>query len=458
MKNKNRQSAMDINCIGLMSGTSMDGIDAALIETDGEISSNQLFTFSLEYDPEFQILLKTAEYVVRKHHGNLHMAEVNYHNDADEYLKNINQDIKTLALYLHQNENKAITLQDIINHSTLLHAEVVRLLLNKAKLKAEEIDLIGYHGQALYHKPSDGITIEVGNGQLLANKLGITVIDDFRTNDVQNGGQGAPLAPVYHQALAVRDKNFPIAVLNCGGIANITIITGEGESNLIGFDTGPGNVLIDQYVRLRTKNTEFLDKDGKHGLKGKVDDIVLKALYENSVTKNGSNYLNEIPPKSLDPGNFNLIPELDLLKFEDACATLEAFTAYAIVDSLKFIKTDIPKRWVLAGGGWNNPVITGKLKEYLIKKLGEDIEIAKADQIGWDSKYMEAEIFAFLAARSLHGLPLSYPETTKTRVPTLAGQAYIPENQEVTQSVKLLLDKNPSVLSGYKKLYMLDQF
>lgn len=440
---------MYLNCIGLMSGTSMDGIDAALIKTDGETNSNQLCAVSLEYAPEFQILLKTAEYVVRKHRGNLQIAEKNYPNDAEEYLENINQDIEPLALYLYQNEKKVISLQDIINHSTLLHAEAVRILLNKANLKAEEIDLIGYHGQALYHKPADGITIEVGNGQLLANKLGITVIDDFRTNDVKNGGQGAPLAPVYHQALAVRDKNFPIAVLNCGGIANITIITGEGESNLIGFDTGPGNVLIDQYVRLSTKNTEFLDKDGKYGLKGKVDDMVLKALYENSVIKDGSNYLDIIPPKSLDPGNFKLIPELDLLKFEDACATLEAFTAYTIVDSLKFIKTDIPKRWVLAGGGWNNPVITAKLKEYLIKKLGEDIEVVKADQIGWDGKYMEAEIFAFLAARSLHGLPLSYPETTNARVPTLAGQAYLPENHKVTRNVNLLLDKNPHVLSGY---------
>ena len=164
-----------------------------------------------------------------------------------------------------------------------------------------------------------------------------------------------------------------------------------------------------------------------------------------------------MPPKSLDPGNFKLIPELGLLKFEDACATIEAFTAYTIVDSLKFIETDIPKKWVLAGGGWNNPVITTKLKEYLKEKLGEDIEVVKAEQIGWDSKYMEAEIFAFLAARSLYGLPLSYPETTNARSATLAGHAYIPENQKITKKVKLLLDRNPDVLSGYKEFYLLDQ-
>jgi anhydro-N-acetylmuramic acid kinase len=212
--------------------------------------------------------------------------------------------------------------------------------------------------------------------------------------------------------------------------------------------------LIDQYVRIHTKNEEFFDEDGKYGLNGKVDNIVLKALYEGSVTKDGANYFSIIPPKSLDPGNFKLIPELDQLKFEDACATLEAFTAFTIADSLKFIKTEIPKKWILAGGGWNNPVITAKLKEYLSEKLGADVEVIQADQMGWDSKYMEAEIFAYLAARSIQGLPLSYTETTNSKSATFGGHAYIPENKQVTQKVKLLLDKNPAVLSGYKDLYL----
>lgn len=427
----------------------MDGIDAALIATDGKVSITQLCTASLEYDPRFQILLKAAEYTVRKNKGDLDLAEKNYLRDSEEYLMSIAQDAKPLALYLYNKGDQVIILQDIINHSTALHAKLTIELLNKAGMKAEEIDLIGYHGQALYHKPAEGITVEVGNAQLLANQVGITVIDDFRTNDVKNGGQGAPLAPIYHQALSIRDQNFPIAVLNCGGVANITVVTGEGEDNLIGFDPGPGNALIDRYIKIHTH--ESMDKDGKYGIKGQVNKTVLKILAEKAVVKDGANYLNKIPPKSLDSGDFNLIPELNQLKFEDACATLEAFTAYAIVDSLKFIKTIFPKKWVLAGGGWNNPVITTKLKQYLNERLGKDIKILKADQIGWDSKHMEAEIFAYLAARSLYGLPISYPQITGTKRITFGGHAYIPEHNKPTQKVKRLLDKNLAILSGYKQ-------
>jgi anhydro-N-acetylmuramic acid kinase len=237
--------------------------------------------------------------------------------------------------------------------------------------------------------------------------------------------------------------------LNCGGIANITVITGISDNDIIGFDTGPGNVLIDQYIRIHTG--ESMDKDGKYGNKGEVNKKLFTILAEKAIAKDKINYLNVRPPKSLDAGDFNLIPELSQLKFEDACATLEAFTAYTIVESLKLIDVKLPKKWVLAGGGWNNPIITSKLREYFNEQIGSDVEIVKADQIGWDSKYIEAELFAYLAARSLYKLPISYPKTTNARCVTFGGHAYLPENKNQTQAVEYLLKINPSVLSGYKR-------
>jgi anhydro-N-acetylmuramic acid kinase len=370
---------MILKSIGLMSGTSMDGIDAALMETDGRQVINFKVGVSLSYDAEFKQLIREAELQVRAF-------------------------------------KKNVASKEVIKKSTELHAEIVFALLKKVNLNPKDIDVIGYHGQSLYHNPAKKITIQVGDGQLLANLTGIKVINDFRKNDIANGGQGAPLAPLYHQALAAKLNMFPLAIVNCGGIANISLITGPGQLEVSGFDTGPGNVLIDRYIREKTSNKEFMDLDGKYGLLGKINQDILKKL---SIQL--ANYLAKPAPKSLDPGDFYLIEELNNFSINDACATLEAFTAKCIVESLN--SKLIPRKWVLAGGGWNNPVITKYLKHYLAEEI-EDFEMNIADEVGMSSVYMEAEIFAYLAVRSLYKLPISLPSVTGCKTPTLGGKLY----------------------------------
>ena len=372
---------MILKSIGLMSGTSMDGIDAVLMETDGKYDIKSKTNLSLVYEPEFQLELRRAEAVSRQAKAN------------------------------------QAPLETIIK-STKLHAKIVKDLLKQVNLSPEDIDVIGYHGQALYHNPSEGITIQMGDGQLLANLTEIKVVNNFRIDEVRNGGKGAPLAPLYHQALAIRDIYFPVAVVNCGGIANISIINGADESQVIGFDTGPGNVLIDRYIRNKTNNKEFMDLDGKYGLKGLVDQKILEKMVDSLKP-----YLTKAAPKSLDPGDLQLIPELDNLNINDACAILEAFTAFCIVNSIA--QEDIPSKWILAGGGWNNPVITKFLKQYLNQRL-KNVEVKIANEIGWDNVYMEAEIFAYLAVRSLYKLPISLPSVTGARRASYGGEIYVP--------------------------------
>lgn len=361
--------------IGLMSGTSMDGIDAALLETDGLNLIKQIGTFSLDYSNEFKLRLREAEDLSKQKKAN------------------------------------AAT-KEIIEESTRLHALAVQKLLEKLKLESNQIDLIGYHGQALYHNPAQGITVQIGDGQLLADLTKIKVINDFRSDDIKNGGQGAPLAPLYHLALANKIK--PVAFVNCGGIANISLIR---EDQVIGFDTGPGNVLIDRYIRAKTNNQEFCDLDGKYGLQGKVSHEVLAKLIE-LITP----HLSKKFPKSLDPNDFILPAEIWDLTIYDACATLENLTSYAIVNSL--IPDLLPKTWLLAGGGWKNPVILKYLAQYLNEKIEAPV-IKLASEMGFDSVYMEAELFAYLAVRSYKGLPISMPSVTGASKPSMGGTLYV---------------------------------
>lgn len=247
--------------IGLMSGTSMDGIEAALLETDGSPNLlKPLGYISMNYSPRFKVLLKSAEYAVRKCDGNLEQAKKIYSQAVKDYLKN------ELNIVENSDSNaEPISLDDVIQHSTELHGIAVKKLLDEKKLSAKDIDVIGYHGQTLFHNPDRKISIIVGNGDQLAEELGITVVNDFRSNDIAAGGQGAPFAPLYHYALAVRDNKVPVAVVNCGGIANISLILDKNEEHVIGFDTGPGNALIDRLVRQRTQGKEDMDTDGQYG-------------------------------------------------------------------------------------------------------------------------------------------------------------------------------------------------
>ena len=360
--------------IGLMSGTSMDGIDAALIKTDGENVIEEISSISMPYTLETRNILKNNEAMIRLSHC------------ADE---------GTISL------------------STALHIQAVRLLLHKTKYKSNNIDVIGYHGQTMYHNPEEKISIILGDGKLMSKALGITVVNDFRARDISLGGRGAPFAPLYHLALAKRDNKIPVAIVNCGGIANITIINDKYPENMIAYDTGPGNGLIDRLVRLRTNGKEHMDANGQYGIKGKVHPDILEILYAKSTFKNGQNFFDQRGPQALDINDMQLIPELDNLSLEDACRTLEAFTADSIVRS---IKNSEPTHWILAGGGWNNPVILSELKA----RLGTS-NVMTATEAGWNNAALEAQIFAYLAVRSLKGLPLSFPNTTGVSEPTSGG-------------------------------------
>ena len=323
-----------------------------------------------------------------------------------------------------------ITFEAVIKHSTLLHAGAVNQLLKQTGFTANHIDVIGYHGQTLFHRPNQQISVIVGDGQLLANLLGITVVNDFRSKDIAAGGQGAPLAPIYHQALAIRDHKIPAVIVNCGGIANVTVINNDQETDLIGFDTGPGNALIDRLIRQRTQGQYHMDRDGQFGQSGKINNAVLGALYEKSLIINGQNYFAmKFQPKSLDYGDMTLIPELNSLSLEDACATLEAFTADSIINSFNLINAEIPKYWILAGGGWNNPIIRQQLQQRLIAQWGNAVTVMTAEQAGWSSQAMEAQLFAFLAVRSLQNKPLSVPGTTRVPKPLSGGQIYFPASK-----------------------------
>jgi anhydro-N-acetylmuramic acid kinase len=423
--------------IGLMSGTSMDGIDAALLETDGSQNSlKALGHTSIAYAPPFKMLLKAAEYSVRQSAGNMAQAENRFSDVLHSYLRQElklppeaeQKTIQELKSYLSDATQRetSLSLKAVIQHSTALHGLAVKQLLKETANDRKSIAVVGYHGQTLYHNPSVKTSIIVGNGQVLANDLGIKVVNDFRSQDVAAGGQGAPFAPLYHHALALRDQRIPAAIVNCGGIANITLIPSQEEHDLLAFDTGPGNGLIDQLVRQRTKGKENMDVNGRYGQQGQVNEEVLKALYEKALVKDGQNFLLKKTPKALDIGDLKLIPELATLSLEDACATLETFTAQTIVNSLSLVKTEFPRQWILAGGGWKNPVIRKCLEDELIKAAPYPVTVLLADEAGWNSQALEAEIFAYLAVRSLQGKALSLPGTTGVPKPLTGGCTYLP--------------------------------
>jgi anhydro-N-acetylmuramic acid kinase len=425
-----KDDVMPNMALGLMSGTSMDGIDAAIIETDGYTHIQEIGHTSIPYPPFIRQLFKSAEALVRQHQGNLEEVRKGDFEDAlkhylQTYLSCSEADIATqvnlIKKHLGLGRGKP-TFERVIALSTELHAEAVAKILKKCKLTPGQINVVGYHGQTLFHNPKEGITIQVGDAHHLASRTGISIVNDFRTQDVQAGGQGAPFAPLYHQALAVRDGKIPLAVVNCGGISNITVIKDDNPKSLVGFDPGPGNSLVDRFVQGRTQGKEAMDTDGHYGREGQVNLSVLEALREKAVWKNGENYLLQPPPKALDVGDLFLIPELDGLSLEDGCATLEAFTADAIVRALEYIDPPYPKHWILAGGGWYNPLIKQELTRQLKEKLGQEIHIQTADEAGWNGDALEAQIFAYLAVRHLKGLPTSYPQTTGVPKPIVGGQ------------------------------------
>lgn len=396
--------------LGLMSGTSMDGIDAALVETDGLHQINAIEHLHLPYDQHTKQLLKSAERAMHAAQGNLAQAKTNFPKSLTDYLSQ--------ELHINTPQTHDTTFDDVIALSTHLHEMAVRQLLEHSKIQSDDIDVIGYHGQTLFHQPKARITYQMGDAHQLAHRLQIPVVYNIRQNDIQHGGQGAPFAPLYHQALAIRDNHLPLVVLNCGGLANMSLILGDSLDDLIGFDTGPGNGLMDAFIKKKTQGRETMDRDGHYGLQGTVQEPILQMLLEQAIP---DNYLLKKPPKSLDIRDLKLLPILDTLSLYNALATLEAFTAESIVQSLDLLTTPIPNHWILAGGGWHNPVIKRELIARLHQRLGDKINVSTADALHWNSDAMEAQMMAYLAVRSLKNLPLSAPGTTGVPIPLTGG-------------------------------------
>ena len=347
--------------IGLMSGTSLDGVDAAWIETDGETVTAFGPTLTIPYDDALRRDLRVI----------LDRAPTLSPGDSD--------------------------LASAVARLTECHVRAVRALDRPA-------DLIGFHGQTILHQPDRRRTWQAGDASLLARETGIPVAFDFRTVDVASGGEGAPLAPVYHAALA-RDLPRPLAVLNIGGVANVTWIGPNGD--LIAFDTGPGNGPLDDWTMRKTGRA--FDRDGALARAGAVDRSVLGRLMAHP-------YFGRPAPKSLDRLDFSralAASGLDGLSPEDGAATLAAFTASSIA-AARFPAP--PVRWLVCGGGRHNPAIMAALR------LALPVPVDKVETVGWDGDALEAQCFGFLAARVARGLPLSFPGTTGVKAPMPGGR------------------------------------
>tara|TARA_R110000868_G_scaffold190862_1_gene434857 strand:- start:157113 stop:158204 length:1092 start_codon:yes stop_codon:yes gene_type:complete len=343
--------------IGLMSGTSLDGIDAALLETDGENNITFKHGVYLPYKPEFRARMQ----------------------------KLAREDISILDMMRLEKE------------LTEEHAAVVKMLLQEEFLTPNHVDVIGFHGQTIRHAPEEGLTLQIGNASLLRELTGIPVVSDFRRRDMAVKGEGAPLAPLYHQAL-FHGEELPIAVVNIGGVANLTWIGANGE--LIAGDTGPGMGLIDAFVKERTNGAELYDKDGSYAENGTVDKLALE-------TALNLPYFDKPFPKSADRYDFDSI-DVKSLPIENGCRTLCEITALTILKSLQKLPS-VPKRVWLTGGGAEHPTIMKVLKQ----KCAElDVEVFNVVDKGLSANFMEAECFAWLAVRRLENKHLSLPSTT----------------------------------------------
>jgi anhydro-N-acetylmuramic acid kinase len=350
-----------------MSGTSLDGIDVALIETDGRSVVKRGPSETFPYTEDQRTLLRQA-------------------------LKD--------ATSLTTRTARPGALADAETAITSWHTAAVQQFMQKHKLHATNVDLIGFHGQTVLHRPEQRLTVQLGDGQALANATGISVVYDLRQQDVSEGGQGAPLVPIYHQALSTQLAQGPVAFVNIGGVANVTYI---GKDTLIAFDTGPGNALIDDFMLRHTGRA--IDPDGAMAAGGRVSESVVAQFL-------GDSYFEMPGPKSLDRNAFNGVA-LDGLGVADGAATLVAVTARSIALAERHFP-DTPTMWIICGGGRKNASIMAELKSLVpVVKSAEDC--------GFNGDAMEAEAWAYLAVRSQLGLPISFPATTGVHHPMSGG-------------------------------------
>jgi anhydro-N-acetylmuramic acid kinase len=361
---------MMLTALGLMSGTSLDGVDVAMIETDGRRVNALGPSGYRPYTDTERGLLRQALYE---------------------------------AADLPDRAARPGCLREAERVVTAAHAEAVAAFTAQHRMRFDDIDIVGFHGQTVLHRPEKKLTVQIGDAAALAKLIHVPVMYDFRAADVEAGGQGAPFVPVYHRALAQSlDWEGPTVVVNIGGVANITYIDGD---TLIACDTGPGNALLDDYM-FRWLNQRF-DNEGRTAALGKVDAAWINRALQMP-------FFSLPPPKSLDRNDFERL-KLGDIPPEDGAATLTAFTVAAIARVVPLLPKE-PKNWIVAGGGARNLTMLRMLRECL-----EPATVRAADTLGWASDAIEAQAFGFLAARGLKGLPLSYPATTGVPFPMTGG-------------------------------------
>ena len=371
--------------LGLMSGTSMDGVDASIIRSDG---SDQFFNVFDEYS-KFDIDLHTKLVSLRNH-------------------------VLTKADMIKFSEELKILEREL----TIFHNKIVNKISERYKKSTgENIDLIGLHGQTIFHDPNNKITKQLGDGKLLSQLTKKPVVYNFRQNDLKNGGQGAPLTPIFHNLLAnnifKKYKNF-CNILNIGGISNITLTVKNSnylKKNMEAFDIGPGNCLIDEWIR---KNSDKnFDEDGLIGKSGTVNQLVLNQAIEN-FEFNSYN-------RSLDIKDFDITFARGL-SLEDGCATITNFTAYLISEGIKFCdkkNNEISKKYLICGGGRLNNFLIENIHEYL--NNSEGITLNPIELYNLDGDFIESQAFGYLAIRSYLDIPITFPTTTRCKEPTRGG-------------------------------------
>lgn len=378
----NAEDTRETRAIGLMSGTSLDGIDVALVETDGEFQVRRGPARTYEYENAMRLQLEEA-------------LEIG----------------KTLSARSERPEPLAAIERALTDR----HAEIVGRFASEIGIELSHIDLIGFHGQTVLHRPSDALTVQIGDGERLSKALGRPVVWDMRAEDMRAGGQGAPLVPVYHRALTANlPPEFdmqPVAFVNIGGISNITYI--DGDRDPIAFDCGPGNALIDQWLQ-REAGIPY-DQNGRIASEGGIiEDLSARYL--------SSEFFARTTPKSLDRFDF-AVPASEDGELSDVTRTLCHVTAAAIARSRDHLPVS-PKLWIVAGGGRRHPFIMSDLRD----AVGDEADVVLAEDCGFDGDAMEAEAWAYLAVRSLKGLPLTFPTTTGCRKAVSGGLLSNPES------------------------------
>jgi len=362
--------------LGLMSGTSGDGVDVSVIDSDGIDQFNEVTNKYFKYD--------------QKIYKNLHYLR-------DKILKSNDLNI---------NEGK---IDELEREITIFHAKIVNQILKSVDKK---IDFIGFHGQTIYHNPLEKISRQLGDGNLLSQLTKKTVIYDFRQNDIKNGGEGAPLTPIFHKLIINKKKiELPVCILNIGGISNITAISEHDKNSLKSKDLGPGNCLIDEWIRHKTKNK--FDKDGKIAKQGKINKLILNQALD--IFDNRSN--RNIFSFDIKDFDLNFVRGLSL---EDGAATLTDFSSKIISAELyNFLSKTKDKFWkvLLCGGGRKNTTLVERIKN----EIAKDLVIQSIDDYGIDGDFVESQAFAYIAIRSFLKLPISFPTTTGCKEPISGG-------------------------------------